>query len=569
VLIAQEDALDQHFMRDPADFFKRGVEAAVLNPFNRLIVRRHLACAAAEQPLIAEDQLLAGQIFQVVQEMARDGELLLGADGKTWHAVRKYPHREVDLRGSGRAFAIHRTDNDQLLGEIDGIRALKECYPGAVYLQRGRTWLVTALDLEGHRVQVTQSRVNYFTRPIGHKQTEILATLETKIVFNTRLSLGNLRVTDTITGFERRLVSSQKLIATESLDLPPMVFETEGLWLEIPKPLQERLERSGIHFMGGIHALEHAAIGILPLLVLCDRNDLGGIAQPSHPQLRGAAVFIYDGYPGGVGLVRQAFSRFAELLSNTLRTISQCPCETGCPSCVHSPKCGSGNRPIDKAAARLLLEGLFDYQPENKVVIEAVIPKGSDSADGLLKQNKPRLPPGGYGVFDVETRLSAEEVGGWHRADRMGVSIAVFYDGRTDTFISFREHEMPQFIARLRKLKLVVGFNNKRFDNQVLSAYCGHDLHDLPTLDILEEVQKQLGYRLSLDHLAEQTLGIKKSANGLMALKWYREGQFDKIIDYCRQDVEITRDLYLFGLRNGYLLFQNKAGIKVRCPVRF
>ena len=115
----------------------------------------------------------------------------------------------------------------------------------------------------------------------------------------------------------------------------------------------------------------------------------------------------------------------------------------------------------------------------------------------------------------------------------------------------------------------VVGFNNKRFDNRVLSAYTVFNLDSLPTLDIMEVITNRLGYRLSLDRLAEHTLGIKKSANGLMALQWFKEGKFDEIIHYCRQDVRITRDIFLFGLKNSYLLFQNKAGSVVRLPIDF
>jgi DEAD/DEAH box helicase domain-containing protein len=103
----------------------------------------------------------------------------------------------------------------------------------------------------------------------------------------------------------------------------------------------------------------------------------------------------------------------------------------------------------------------------------------------------------------------------------------------------------------------------------VLSAYTVFNLASLPTLDIMEVTKNRLGYRLSLDRLAEHTLGVKKTANGLMALKWYKEGKMEEIISYCRQDVKITRDIFLFGLENRYLLFQNKAGSVVRVPVDF
>lgn len=573
VMVGQEDALDQYFMRNPSDFFGREVEAAVLNPENIEIMKRHLFCAAAELPLAVDSALLAGEAArQALSELNNEGTLLLTGDGKVWYTSRKYPHRLVDLRGSGRALAIRDENSDELLGQIDWQRSLKECHPGAVYLHRGRTWLINQLDLEGGEVKAERREVNYFTRPLANKETEVLAVLEKLSVSgghgrpDFQVGLGRLRVTDTVTGFQRRLVRGHKLLATKSLDLPPIVFETEGLWIEIPASLQAQMEQEQRHFMGGIHAVEHALIGIFPLLVLCDRNDVGGIAYPFHPQIMGPAIFIYDGHPGGVGLCRQAFARIGELLKAGLETILTCPCETGCPSCVHSPKCGSGNRPIDKAAAEQVLAGLIGKEQL------AFTPIGVEEADrGGAEEDggEKSLSSLRYGVFDVETKRSAAEVGGWHRAERMGISIVVLYDSGPDQFFVYRDDEINELVERLKELDLVVGFNNKRFDNQVLSAYTAYDLASLPTLDILEEIKKRLGYRLSLDGLAESTLGVKKSADGLMALKWYKEGRIDKIIEYCRKDVAITRDLLVFGAENGYLLFKNKAGSAVRCPVSF
>jgi len=161
------------------------------------------------------------------------------------------------------------------------------------------------------------------------------------------------------------------------------------------------------------------------------------------------------------------------------------------------------------------------------------------------------------------------EVGGWHHAERMRISVAVLYDGEEDKYFSFREHETGQLIERLFGLDLVIGFNNKRFDNLVLSAYTSRQLNELPSLDILEEITGQLGYRLSLDRLARHTLGARKSGDGLQALKWFQQGRMDLLSDYCRKDVEITRNLFLFGLRERHLLFRNKAGKTVRLPVDF
>ncbi|MBU0480433.1 MAG: DEAD/DEAH box helicase [Proteobacteria bacterium] len=570
VLVGHEDALDQYFMRHPTDFFRREVEAAVLNPENTEIMKRHLICAAAEMPLRVESRILDGEAVQkAVAELRGEGLLLQSAEGKIWYTVRKYPHREVDLRGSGRSLAIRVDSDNTLLGRADWVRCLKECHPGAVYLHRGATWVVNSLDLEGLEVRVVRKDVNYFTRPMANKDTEILAFLDRVKISSSgdhafTVGFGRLRVTDEVTGFQRKLVRGHQVISTEKLDLPPIIFETEGLWLEIPEGLKNEMENEQRHFMGGIHALEHALIGIFPLLVLCDRNDVGGIAYPWHPQLQNGAVFIYDGHPGGVGLCRQAFSMIGKLLDSGRATISECPCEVGCPSCVHSPKCGSGNRPIDKAAALRLLDGLLGTN--GGVSVERLeLPDGGERIEVV---DEPAMPVR-YGVFDVETRRSAAEVGGWHKAEKMGVSIVVLYDSGPDEFFVYRDDEIGDLVARLQELDLVIGFNNKRFDNRVLSAYTAFDLGSLPTLDILEEVKNRLGYRLSLDHLAGQTLGVEKSADGLMALKWYKEGRIDLIIEYCRKDVEITRDIYLYGLENEYLLFKNKAGSLVRCPVRF
>lgn len=181
----------------------------------------------------------------------------------------------------------------------------------------------------------------------------------------------------------------------------------------------------------------------------------------------------------------------------------------------------------------------------------------------------PELPRAAlrYGVFDLETQRSAEEVGGWHRADRMRLSCAVVYDAGRQAYLEFLEDQVDDLLAVMRELDLVVGFNTTRFDYRVLSRYTDFDFRRLPSLDILEEVRNRLGYRLSLVHLARASLGAGKSGDGLQALRWWKEGRISEIIAYCRSDVRITRELFLLGRRQGHLLFHNKAGQAVRVPV--
>jgi DEAD/DEAH box helicase domain-containing protein len=572
VLIAQEDALDQYFMRNPEDFLKRSPEPAVLNPENPVIMGRHLVCAASEITIRTDESWLKErEVSRAISKLESKGRLLRSEDGKELYSARKSPQRGINLRGVGQTYQIVSTNDGRTIGAIDGFRAYRETHPGAVYLHRGESYVVDRLDIETRTVEVSPARVDYFTRVRGDKTTEILEVFGKKGVYATSMFLGRLRITDQITGYERRHVRGQRLLNIVPLDLPPQVFETEGLWIEIPNEVQKATENAYMHFMGGIHALEHAAIGILPLMVLTDRNDLGGISTPYHPQVRKAAVFIYDGIPGGVGLSRQAFEKAEELLNKTLKVIESCPCELGCPSCVHSPKCGSGNRPIDKGAAIFVLKGVTEgregfFRSVQYLPYAAMGEERMAEVERQEYKNGPDSIPH-FGVFDLETQLSAQEAGGWHRADLMRVSCAVLFDSGRDAFLEFQEPDIPELIDRLSELDLIIGFNLKRFDYKVLSAYSDFNFWGLPTLDILEDVHTRLGYRLSLDHLAGVTLGTQKTADGMQALRWWKQGKIKEIIEYCNKDVAITRDLFLYGYKKGYLLFMNKARKIVRIPV--
>ena len=570
-LVAHEDALDQYFMRHPRTLFTSQPENAVINPENREISGRHLVCAAADLPLERGEAILdfAGS-KAVLSELLQSGRLLVDSEEHFYFSPGKYPHRDVDLRGAGCSFSVFERESGKMIGTVDGIRAMHETHPGAVYLHMGRTYLVDDLDMEKKTVSIRAHKANYFTRVMTEKSTQIEETIKSKPLGGARLGWGRLRVTERVIGYEKRLVRGQKLIGRVELDLPEQVFTTQGMWLEIPANVRRKTEAEEMHFMGGIHALEHVLIAVIPFFVLVDRNDLGGISIPYHAQLENAGVFVYDGIAGGVGLTRQAYELAQSLIDRALNIMRDCECTNGCPACVHSPKCGSGNRPLDKAAALGMLEMIqHGKEPEEKKMKAGSMQKGPEMNDSELSVHSRVRNAVHYAVLDIETRRSAKEVGGWHRAARMGVSCAVVYDSACNDCLTFYQEDIPRLAEFLRKVDLVIGFNIQKFDYQVLSGILQFPWNELPTLDILVEVHSVLGFRLSLDHLAGQTLGVGKTADGLMALKWWKEGKLDKIVEYCRQDVIVTRDLYRFGLQNGYLLYKNKAGKCVRVPSKW
>ncbi|MBW2216757.1 MAG: DEAD/DEAH box helicase [Deltaproteobacteria bacterium] len=569
ILMAKPDALDQYFIKHPDDLFERSFEAAVLDPHNPYVVEAHLPCAAAEEPITLADQKYWPEDLTVhLENLERQGVLNRTVDGEpAWMSSRRNPQRFVNLRSAGDTYTIFEQETGQAIGTIDGIRAFKECHPGAIYLHRASQYAVESLILEKNDIVVHRSDLKYFTRVRTEKETEIIKILRSRPRGQFLVREGELKVTEVITGYEKRGLSGQELLGVFSLDLPPQTFETRGFWVEIEPALKDHVESEGLHFMGGIHAIEHAAIGMFPLFALCDRNDIGGICYPFHPQVGKSAIFIYDGYPGGVGLSQRGFEIVLELLEKTLDHVKNCKCEDGCPSCIHSPKCGSGNKPLDKQAALVILEGLLGHIPLSEI----------SSAD---EQREPALSQPEYDgveeeetaprvlVFDLETRNLAQDVGGWRNTHLMRVSVAVVYDSLEDDFFVYEEDAVEELLDHLGRADLIVGFNVKRFDYRVLSAYSGMDFNSLPTFDILEDIFNRLGFRLSLDHLAKETLHMGKSADGLQAVEWFRNGEMEKLTEYCRQDVVVTRDLFEYGIKNGHLIYnEKKSGRRLRLLV--
>ena len=163
--------------------------------------------------------------------------------------------------------------------------------------------------------------------------------------------------------------------------------------------------------------------------------------------------------------------------------------------------------------------------------------------------------------FDLETQKSAEDVDGWGNIHLMGLAVGVVWDSMEQKYFSYLEKEASKLVEKLRTANLVVGFNVKKFDYGVLQPYADFDLHEITTFDMLDDIKVKLNHRLSLNHLAENTLNSKKSADGLISLQWYKDGEIDKIVEYCQQDVKVTRDLFEYGEKHGYIKYKTRSGV--------
>ncbi len=569
VLIPDQDALDQYIVNHPDMFLESRYENAVIDPFNSEILKAHLPCAAAELPICSSDDDIGEDKFsKALSELTLCGRLIQTLEGDKWICSATRPHRLIDIRSVGPSYTITKTSDGKTtaLGKNEGVRALKECHPGAIYLHRGETYAVESLDLEKKTIHATPANVPYFTRAVSSKETEILEYLASKPAGNFIIRMGRLRVTEYITAYETRRLFTHVLLSKNPLDLPPQTFETVGFWIEIEPVLETKIRKAGLDFMGGIHAIEHALISMFPLFAVCDRNDIGGISIPLHPQIEKGAIFVYDGYPGGIGLAARGYDIILPLIERTKELIKSCGCSEGCPACIHSPKCGSGNKPLDKAAALELLRFLSAERNLGEEVCGEEPEGGSENCPSSGSQLPASRCSPRIGFFDLETQKLANEVGGWQNVHLMRVSVAVLYEVPADTFKVYREGEIEQLIKDLKEFDLIVGFNISRFDYRVLQAYTPFDFDRLPTFDILGEIQKGLGFRLSLGHLAERTLGRPKGGDGLQAVAWFRRGEWENLIKYCTEDVVITRDLFYHGLEKGYLVYSDKSSSMLRIP---
>jgi len=561
-LVGGADALDQYYLARPQDFFAAPPEAAVVDAGNPVVSAGHLLCAGAELPLAADEPSYADLDWRRTRlDLERRGLLLQTHGGDAWVPLVANPHRDVDLRQIGDTFTIVMQDDPRrAIGTVGGTRAASECHAGAVYLHRGQHLEVVEVDAERQRVVVAPTDGSWFTMPIVAKQTEILELLESRPLGATRACYGRLRITQRLTGYEKRASGDFKRLGSFELDLPPTMYETLGLWLETAPA--RALDARGHHRMGSLHGVEHAMIALAPLHTLCDAADLGGITFVEHAQVAGGAVFVYDAYPGGIGLAARTYEVLPALLDAVLARLDACRCDAGCPGCIHSPRCGSGNYPLDKRGSAVALRMLLDraLPALDTATIAAGAPSAATIARGKVAAADPHVV-----YFDVETLRSAAEVGGWRAIHRMGLALAVVYDDREAAFTTYREAEVAALAEHLRRADLVVGYNVLQFDYRVLGAYIDRPLVRLPTFDLLVALRAAVGRRVSLANVAGATLGRSKTADGLQSLEWVRAGRIEEVEAYCRADVEITRALFQHALAQRWLAFE-RDGHLLRTP---
>jgi DEAD/DEAH box helicase domain-containing protein len=354
VYVAGQDALDQFFCRHPDEFLGRPVEAAILDHGNEQIAARHLLAAAYELPLGADDDEVFGEGWRERAERLLAAGELRGSGDKLLPRRAEFVASRIALRSaSADSVAVIERDSGEMLGLVEAERAFTTVHPGAVYLHLGRSYEVERLDVEERRAIVHRFDGDWYTRPKKETEIYIERTREQRAAAGVELNFGEVSVSEQVIAFQRVSIAEQEPIDIVALELPEQSFVTQALWYVLPQPLSGSLPADAL--LGSLHATEHGQIAVLPLIAMCDRWDIGGLSTNVHFQTGRSTIFIYDGYPGGVGIAERGYRQFERLLGDAERLIAECPCESGCPSCVQSPKCGNLNEPLHKAGALELM----------------------------------------------------------------------------------------------------------------------------------------------------------------------------------------------------------------------
>jgi DEAD/DEAH box helicase domain-containing protein len=355
VYIPGRDSLDQFLFENPPRVLGRRVEAARVTMENPYILGPHLLAAAHEAPLDADDEEYFGPAYRSVAKAMMEDRALASSGGRLVYVGGDNPARNISLRSASSETVLIADGEGELIGTAEATRAPSELHPGATYLHRGTAYEVESLDLRSHRAVARRVPNRFYTRPRVETDVEVLEEIEKRDLANgSILHWGRVRTTDSVTYFKKVRVADDKEVGVYPLDLPDVILETQAFWVTLP-PLPREARPSFESFGGALHAGEHGMIGLLPLFAMCDRADIGGLSTPVHRQSRLPTVFVYDGYPGGVGISRRGYDAFESLARDTLGVITRCPCERGCPACIQSPKCGNWNEPLSKDGAVSLL----------------------------------------------------------------------------------------------------------------------------------------------------------------------------------------------------------------------
>src|SRR5215471_4028785 len=544
--------LERFVLRYPAVYETPWLQHLALYPSNPPLARYHLHCAAAELGLAAGERYggIHG-VGELIRQLAETQAITRHTLSGTWVAKERGPHRRASLRTYEPAVTVvHALDGHPLIRWTPE-RAFRDGFEGAVYTDEHGTWRVERVITERRRVLVHPAQADYVTRGRVHT-TVTERSIAASVAHDAwRLTYGPCVYTETLTAYERLDPRTGVCRSVHILPQRQRQFATQGIWLSGTKALAP--EPYPMH--AAWHTRVYAVLAGLPLLLLSDANILSGGVYEDPAGME--AVFS-DAQAGGNGTCAFLYQDHERLLRVALQILLNCDCIHGCSRCVAMQRCDTCEREgnLQRQAGIYILQ---------RLVAEAV-PTFTSVAEDATPQH---IKTARHVYLVLSTQKSAEDVGGWQHKHLLGLGVAVTYDTREGRYNVYTAETVDALLASLREADLVIGFNTRDFDYQVLQPYTDVPLAMLPTLAVLDEVQRTLGFRLSLRHLVKETLGIERPDDSLRTLQWYQAGERERIVQQCRRDLELLRALVRYGTDTGTVFYRDQAGVRTAVPVHW
>lgn len=543
VLIAFENQLDQYFMNNPKFFFDKPHENAIIDLSNPILQEAHLLCAAKELPLKSgECEKYFSISEEVVEELVSKKDLHKNHRGDYMYPYDDNPAMDHSLdQISSEEFKV--MNNGRLLETMERSQVYREAHEGAILINKGDTYVVNSVNLSRGFVNVSQQTVDYHTMVLNKTEINIKKKLSKTKYGKLTINFGELTVSEDY--FKYKKMHFSKPIGTYPLDLPPLKFNTKGLWFTIPKRVKDTLDDMFPNeeevFEGGLHGVEHALIGLFPLHTMCDRFDIGGLSTNYHEDTQEATIFIYDGYEGGIGICEKAVDVFVDLLNSTIDLLNNCSCKKGCPACIYSPKCGNDNKPLNKNATKYILEYMkklisSQTEGEKEEVMEEIVPAESDEFSEAYELYKKH----DYSASkDILNNIIANDN---KHVKALALMAQILYNqDQKDIALLFTKkalavdktnemaNELEVLLLNKPKKEKIELNSLDDVDTLYEEAYDLYDQGDLGTAsDILQKL-------LDFDDKNSEALA-------LMGLIYYHSGIFPKAVEYYRKASKINKN---------------------------
>ena len=544
ILIAFENQLDQYFMNNPKFFFDKPHENAIIDLSNPILQEAHLLCAAKELPLKrGESEKYFGISQDVIDELVSKKDLYENHRGDFIYPYDDNPALDHSLdQISSEEFKV--MVNGRLLETMERSQVFREAHEGAILINKGDTYVVNSINLKRGYVNVSKEVVDYHTMVLNKTETNIKKKLSKTKYGGLTIHFGELTVSEDY--FKYKKMHFSKPIGTFLLDLPPLTFNTKGLWFTIPKEVKDTLEDMFPNdedvFAGGLHGAEHALIGLFPLHTMCDRFDIGGLSTNYHEDTQEATIFIYDGYEGGIGITEKAVDVFVDLLNSTIDLLNNCQCKKGCPACIYSPKCGNDNKPLHKGATKYILEYMKklisdELSGEKEEIIDV---KASVEELGEFGEAYKLYEAGDYSSSkDILNNILANNK---KHVKALALMAQILYDqDQKDIALLFTKKALAIDKSNEMANELEVLLTNKSKPDE------DNELSSLDDVDTLFEEAYDLYSQGDLDvalDILEKVLDFdskNSEALALMGLIHYHSGFFPKAVEYYRKASKINK----------------------------